>query len=99
MSSGYWLVVFFVLVCSPLAALPLQEAYAEYAAGGWQGMTVPEAYGGMDLPLSLGLIKSEMVGTANWSWGSKLSSKSGRGEITSRKFCLAFWAGTLFCIG
>ena len=47
-----------------------KEAYAEYAAGGWQGMTVPEAYGGMGMPLSLGLIKSEMIGTANWSWGS-----------------------------
>lgn len=46
-----------------------KEAYAEYAAGGWQGMGVPEAYGGMNLPLSLGLIKSEMLGTANWAWG------------------------------
>lgn len=46
-----------------------KAAYDEYAAGGWQGMTVPEAYGGMGLPLSLGLVKSEMVGTANWSWG------------------------------
>jgi alkylation response protein AidB-like acyl-CoA dehydrogenase len=47
----------------------LQEAYAEYAAGGWQGMTVSDAYGGMGLPLSLGMIKSELIGTANWSWG------------------------------
>jgi alkylation response protein AidB-like acyl-CoA dehydrogenase len=62
-----------------------KEAYAHYIAGGWQGLTVPEQYGGQGLqaqysfcqivcsfsglPLSLGLIKSEIIGTANWSWG------------------------------
>ncbi len=46
-----------------------KEAYEQYVEGGWQGMSVPEAYGGQGLPISLGVIKSEMVGTANWSWG------------------------------
>jgi len=45
-----------------------KEAYAEWIAGGWQGLSVPQEYGGQGLPLSLGLIKTEMVGTANWSW-------------------------------
>lgn len=46
-----------------------KEAYAEYAAGGWQGLSVATEYGGQGLPLSLGLIKAELVGTANWAWG------------------------------
>jgi 3-(methylsulfanyl)propanoyl-CoA dehydrogenase len=46
-----------------------KEAYEEYMAGGWQGLTVPEAYGGQGLPLSIGMIKAEMIGQSNWSWG------------------------------
>jgi alkylation response protein AidB-like acyl-CoA dehydrogenase len=45
-----------------------KEAYAEYVAGGWQGLSHPKEYGGQDLPMSLNLIKSEMMGTANWSF-------------------------------
>ena len=45
-----------------------KEAYAEYVAGGWQGLSHPKAYGGQELPMSLNLIKSEMMGTANWSF-------------------------------
>ena len=37
--------------------------------GGWQGLSHPTEYGGQGLPMSLGLIKSELIGTANWSWG------------------------------
>ncbi len=46
-----------------------KEAYDQWIAGGWQGLSHPVEYGGQGLPLSLGLLKSEMVGTANWSWG------------------------------
>jgi len=46
-----------------------KEAYGQYVEGGWQGMSAPVAYGGQGLPLSLGVIKSEMIGTANWVWG------------------------------
>ncbi len=42
------------------------EAYAEYMAGGWQGLSHPQEYGGQGLPMSLSLIKQEMLGTANW---------------------------------
>ena len=45
-----------------------KEAYAEYVAGGWQGISHPKAYGGQELPMSLNLLKSEMMGTANWSF-------------------------------
>ena len=45
-----------------------KEAYAEYVAGGWQGLSHPPEYGGQGLPMSLNLMKSEMMGTANWSF-------------------------------
>lgn len=43
-----------------------KEAYDEYMAGGWQGLSHPVEYGGQGLPMSLGLIKQELMGTANW---------------------------------
>jgi alkylation response protein AidB-like acyl-CoA dehydrogenase len=46
-----------------------KEAYQQYVEGGWPLMTAPEEIGGQGLPESVGLIMSEMVGTANWSWG------------------------------
>ncbi|MCP5208201.1 MAG: acyl-CoA dehydrogenase C-terminal domain-containing protein [Hahellaceae bacterium] len=46
-----------------------KEAYQEYVAGGWQGLSHPQEYGGQGLPVSLGVLKSEMISTANWSWG------------------------------
>lgn len=46
-----------------------KEAYEEYVAGGWQSMSVHPNYGGQGLPLSLGLLKAEIIGTANWSFG------------------------------
>lgn len=46
-----------------------KAAYDQYNAGGWQGLNYPAEYGGQGLPLSLALLKSEMIGTANWSFG------------------------------
>jgi len=46
-----------------------KEAYQQYMEGGWQGMSAPVEYGGQGLPLSLGVVKSELIGTANWVWG------------------------------
>lgn len=37
-------------------------------AGGWQGLSFPEEYGGQGLPMSLNLFKSEMMGAANWAF-------------------------------
>ena len=45
-----------------------KEAYRQFVEGGWHGICYPEEYGGMNLPSSLNLIKSEMMGTANWPW-------------------------------
>ena len=45
-----------------------KEAYDQYVAGGWQGLSHPPEYGGQGLPMSMGLFKSEMMGTANWSF-------------------------------
>ncbi|UNK05500.2 acyl-CoA dehydrogenase C-terminal domain-containing protein [Psychrobacter raelei] len=45
-----------------------KDAYNQFVEGGWQGISYPEEYGGMNLPMSLNLIKSEMMGTANWPW-------------------------------
>lgn len=42
-----------------------KEAYAQFVEGGWHGICYPEEYGGMNLPSSLNLIKSEMIATAN----------------------------------
>ena len=45
-----------------------KEAYNQYVEGGWQSLSHPVEHGGQGLPPSLGMAKSEMMGTANWSW-------------------------------
>ena len=45
-----------------------KEAYDQFVQGGWQGLSYPEEFGGQGLPMSLNLIKAEMMGTANWSF-------------------------------
>ena len=45
-----------------------KEAYQQFVEGGWQGLSFPAEFGGQGLPMSLNLFKSEMMGTANWSF-------------------------------
>lgn len=45
-----------------------KEAYDQFVEAGWQGLSHPEEFGGQGLPMSLGLLKSEMMGTANWAF-------------------------------
>ncbi|MBZ0335355.1 acyl-CoA dehydrogenase C-terminal domain-containing protein [Marinobacter sp. AL4B] len=45
-----------------------KDAYNQYVMGGWQGLSAPEEFGGQGLPASMGLLKQEMMGTANWSF-------------------------------
>ena len=45
-----------------------KEAYWQFVEGGWQGLSFPTEFGGQGLPMSLNLFKSEMMGTANWSF-------------------------------
>ncbi|XOZ34957.1 acyl-CoA dehydrogenase C-terminal domain-containing protein [Halomonadaceae bacterium KBTZ08] len=46
-----------------------KEAYQQYIEGGWPSMTGDVELGGQGLPNSLSMVMSEMVGTANWSFG------------------------------
>lgn len=45
-----------------------KQAYNQYVEGGWQSLSHPIEHGGQGLPPSLGMVKAEMMGTANWSW-------------------------------
>ena len=45
-----------------------KEAYQHYVDGGWPGISNPVEFEGQGLPHSIGLIRTEMIGTANWSW-------------------------------
>ena len=45
-----------------------KAAYDQFVQGGWQGLSYPPEYGGQGLPMSLNLLKSEMMGTANWAF-------------------------------
>ncbi|MCQ5167993.1 acyl-CoA dehydrogenase, partial [Roseburia hominis] len=38
-----------------------KEAYDQFVQGGWQGLSYPGEFGGQGLPMSLNLIKSEMM--------------------------------------
>ncbi|GLS27512.1 acyl-CoA dehydrogenase C-terminal domain-containing protein [Marinibactrum halimedae] len=46
-----------------------KEAYQQYVEAGWPSMTHDPEYGGQGLPHSLGTVLSELLGSANWSWG------------------------------
>ncbi|WP_043316818.1 acyl-CoA dehydrogenase C-terminal domain-containing protein [Microbulbifer sp. HZ11] len=46
-----------------------KEAYQQFVEAGWPSLPHKVEHGGQGLPPSLGTILSEMVGTANWSWG------------------------------
>ncbi|MFM6959056.1 MAG: acyl-CoA dehydrogenase family protein, partial [Acinetobacter sp.] len=46
-----------------------KEAYQKYIELGFPSLSADEEFGGQALPNSLGIAISEMVGTANWSWG------------------------------
>ena len=45
-----------------------KEAYRQYIEGGWQGLSHPVTFGGQGLPMTLGMLKQELMGTANWSF-------------------------------
>ncbi len=45
-----------------------KEAFAQYAAGGWQGLQHPADFGGQGLPKLIGAACSEMVNSANLSF-------------------------------
>lgn len=46
-----------------------KQAYQQFVEAGWQGLSFEPEFGGQGLPQSLGLIKAEMMGCSNWSFG------------------------------
>ncbi len=47
-----------------------KEAYAQFVAGGWNGLTAPTEFGGQNLPEVVGAVFKEMIDAANLSWGT-----------------------------
>lgn len=45
-----------------------REAFQQFAAGGWPGLSASPEYGGQGLPASLGSVINELLGAANWAW-------------------------------
>ncbi|MDM0013886.1 acyl-CoA dehydrogenase [Variovorax sp. J22P168] len=45
-----------------------KEAFAQYAAGGWQGLQHPAEFGGQGLPKTIGAACGEMLNSANMSF-------------------------------
>ena len=46
-----------------------KEAYQNYIAGGWTSLNGEEKYGGQNLPPSVSIALTEMVGASNWAFG------------------------------
>lgn len=46
-----------------------RDAYRQFVAGGWSGISGPAEYGGMDLPPSLEVVVQDMMTTANMAFG------------------------------
>jgi len=47
-----------------------REAYAQYAEGGWSGLTAETSHGGQGLPHAAGVPIKEMIDAANLAWGN-----------------------------
>ena len=45
-----------------------KEAFKSFVEGGWQGIAMPEEFGGQGLPSSVGFIQKEIMATANWAF-------------------------------
>ena len=45
-----------------------KEAYDMFVEAGYQAIPFPEEFGGLNMPMSVNLITSEMMGTANWAF-------------------------------
>ncbi|MFW2177708.1 MULTISPECIES: acyl-CoA dehydrogenase C-terminal domain-containing protein [unclassified Moraxella] len=45
-----------------------KEAYDTFVEAGYQAIPFPEEFGGLGMPSSVNLIKSEMMATANWAF-------------------------------
>jgi alkylation response protein AidB-like acyl-CoA dehydrogenase len=46
-----------------------KEAYQQYVENGWPALSADVEEGGQGMPNLVGIVNTEMVGSANWSWG------------------------------
>ena len=47
-----------------------KEAYAQFAEGGWTGLTAATEFGGQGMPHTVGVPLGEMINAANLAWGN-----------------------------
>eukprot|EP00759_Apiculatamorpha_spiralis_P051842 PhF_6_TR5518/c0_g1_i2/m.7831 len=84
-----------------------KEAWNELVAGGWQGLSIPQEYGGQGLPLSMNILKTEIMSEANWAFqmypGLTMGASNTiylHGSDDQKKMCLTKfasgeWLGTM----
>ena len=84
-----------------------KEAFEQYAAGGWQGLSVPCEDGGQGLPGSCSALVNELVGSSNYAWSmigglahAPISLLLAAGSEQQKKIWLprllsGTWAGTM----
>lgn len=61
-----------------------REAYEQFVAGGWTGLTNPLEHGGMGLPEAIGGVMTELIDGANLAWGNFPLLSHGAVEALSR---------------
>ena len=84
-----------------------KEAFEQYGAGGWQGLSVPCEDGGQGLPGSCSALVNEFIGSCNYSWSmigglahAPISLLLASGSAQQKKTWLpnllsGLWAGTM----
>jgi acyl-CoA dehydrogenase len=84
-----------------------KDAYAQFCEGGWQGISAPEAEGGMGLPILLGAAVAEMWHSANMAFAlcpmltaGAIEALSAHGSDAQRELYLSRmisgeWTGTM----
>lgn len=84
-----------------------KEAYQKYIELGYPSLAVSAEHGGQGLPGSIGNAISELVGTANWSWGMYPGLSHGairtiehhgneqQKEVYLTKLVSGIWTGTM----
>ncbi|MEJ8826734.1 acyl-CoA dehydrogenase [Variovorax humicola] len=84
-----------------------KDAYAQYAAGGWQGIQHPTEFGGQGLPKTIGAACTEMINSANMSFAlcpllsdgaTEALLMAGSDELKStylEKLIAGQWTGTM----
>ena len=85
----------------------VKEAYRQVVDGGWPSLEGPVEFGGQQLPRSLALAVTEMIGTSNWSWGMYTGLSKGachtitehgteqQKEMFLHKLLSGQWTGTM----